>query len=105
MVDSQARTPERMDMIDQRLRHRRSTTRRRSVCLLQVEAMESRQLLAIVTVNSAARLTAYSGVAGAAATPVLSAAGAVNGTFVDTTDPNNFNAPHVFLMGTDIVTP
>lgn len=59
-----------------------------------------------VTINSLARLTAYSGVAGAGASPVLTAsAGTVSGFFDMTVDPTNDNAPHVFLMGTDIVTP
>jgi hypothetical protein len=53
-----------------------------------------------------ARLTAYSGVTGASASPVLTAtAGTVAGTFALTADPAANNAPHDFLMGTDIVTP
>jgi hypothetical protein len=59
-----------------------------------------------VTINAPVRLTAYSGVAGSAASPVLTAtAGTVGGFFAMTVDPVNNNAPHVFLMGTDIVVP
>ncbi len=57
-----------------------------------------------VSINSSARLTAYSGVTGASASPVLTAtAGTVTGFFALTVD--TFNSPHVFLMGTDIVVP
>jgi hypothetical protein len=59
-----------------------------------------------VVIDPRARLTAYSGVAGASATPVLTATfGTVTGLFAMTFDPNNANVPHVFLMGTDIVLP
>jgi hypothetical protein len=57
-----------------------------------------------VTISNQARLTAYSGVAPTSAKAVLTAS-AVTGTFAMTTDPTNNNAPHVFLMGTDIVMP
>jgi hypothetical protein len=57
-----------------------------------------------VTIGAPARLAAYSGVAGSTASPVLTAtAGSVNGLFAMTVDPLNNNAPHAFLMGTDIV--
>jgi hypothetical protein len=61
-----------------------------------------------VVIAAGARLTAYSGVAGAVASPVLTAATAgrtVTGFFALTFDPHNANSPHVFLMGTDIVVP
>jgi fibronectin-binding autotransporter adhesin len=61
-----------------------------------------------VAINSSARLTSYAGLAGTspASGVVLSApTGTITGTFALTTDPANNNAPHVFLMGTDIVVP
>jgi hypothetical protein len=59
-----------------------------------------------VTINPLSRLTAYSGVAGAVASPVLTATnGTVTGFFALTVDAVNINVPHVFLMGSDLVVP
>jgi len=60
-----------------------------------------------VSIDPTARLTAYSGRGDlTTATPVLSApAGTISGFFALTVDPANNNAPHAFLMGTDIVVP
>lgn len=64
-----------------------------------------------IFLHSRAKLTSYAGLAGAAPTPVLVAGAGVidttNGFFNRTVDvfSGNGNAPHVFLMGTDIVQP
>lgn len=54
-----------------------------------------------ININPVARLMSYAGLAGAAPSPVL--VGTNQGFFFLTTD--NGNAPHAFLMGTDIVQP
>ena len=60
-----------------------------------------------VTIAPGARLTAYAGRGDlATGTPVLTAtAGTLTGFFALTVDPLNNNAPHVFLMGTDLMVP
>lgn len=61
-----------------------------------------------IFIHDGARLTSYAGIAGAAISFVLAAPGGIdtsNGFFNLTVDPLNGNAPHAFLMGTDIVQP
>src|SRR5262249_49386813 len=63
--------------------------------------------IANISITGSTRLTSYSGLAGANATPVLDAAAGILDTtsgFFDFTVDNN-KLEHVFLMGTDIVVP